>query len=57
MMEVVSTFESSLGGVMVGVLAIRLKVPGFKPGTTSFRGEVNVEFPCSKIFRNVKKII
>jgi hypothetical protein len=27
MMEVVS----SLGGVMVGVLAIRLKVPGFKP--------------------------
>jgi hypothetical protein len=59
---------SFLGGVMVGVLAIRPKVRGFKPGqdvgflraikirsTPSFGWKVKPEAPCRKILRHVKE--
>jgi hypothetical protein len=58
---------SHLSGVMVSVLAIRLKICGFKPGlgngflraiksrtAPSFGGEVKPEAPCRKILWHVK---
>jgi hypothetical protein len=58
---------SRLGGVMVSVHAIRLKVRGFKPGgsdgvlrtikicsTPFFGREVKPEAPCRKILRHIK---
>jgi hypothetical protein len=56
-----------LGGIVVTMVATRLKVRGFKPGrglwifkddtirsTTSFGGKIKQSVPCRKILRHVK---
>jgi hypothetical protein len=61
------TLHVALGGLVVSVLPIRLKIWEFKPGrgrwilraikirsTTSFGGEVKLSVPCRKILRHVK---